>query len=367
MLGIASPAVGPPSAKQRYFTLDAMRGLAAMVVVMRHFGEAYTSWQPAFSFQAVDLFFVLSGFVLSLNYDGRFASGMTTTGFMRLRIIRVLPMLLVGTLLAAIGEGLIDDFGLSPFETFMSSVLTAAALPVPPLGRSIILFPLNTAVWSLFFELWIANLAFALFWRQLHGRILWLVILASAVGLVASEREFHYMDTGWGWHNIAGGFPRVGFSFFVGVAIARLHALRPCALKIPSWTCLCLLAVALFLPVSGRIAQLFSLVNILLLFPALIYFGAVAVEENAKLGSVLGDSSYAVYTIHVPLLVIASWTLRESGLLKHVVWGNDIYLLEAAFILGVVLIALILDAKIDLPMRRSLLRRTNHWVEQPGF
>ncbi len=71
---------GQPFAKRRYVTLDAMRGVAAIAVVMRHFGHAFQGWEPD-SYLAVNQFFILSGFVLALNYDAPFASGMTAGVF----------------------------------------------------------------------------------------------------------------------------------------------------------------------------------------------------------------------------------------------------------------------------------------------
>ncbi len=60
---------------QRILAFDSLRGLAAVVVVFCHFRLAFTNAPPAWfiwplfaGHQAVTVFFVLSGYVLSLPY-----------------------------------------------------------------------------------------------------------------------------------------------------------------------------------------------------------------------------------------------------------------------------------------------------------
>lgn len=82
--------------KRRFVTLDAMRGIAALVVVGRHFTDASGGHAAQFSYLAVDVFFLLSGFVLSLSYRRRFDAGMSAAEFMKLRVIRLYPLYFVG-------------------------------------------------------------------------------------------------------------------------------------------------------------------------------------------------------------------------------------------------------------------------------
>jgi hypothetical protein len=70
--------------KSRFLTLDAMRGIAAFVVLTIHLGGRPGSLFPG-GYLAVDLFFVLSGFVLAQAYGNSSASFMA---LMRVRLIR---------------------------------------------------------------------------------------------------------------------------------------------------------------------------------------------------------------------------------------------------------------------------------------
>ncbi|MGI4877859.1 MAG: acyltransferase family protein, partial [Janthinobacterium lividum] len=85
-------AGGEDVVADRNYLLDGLRGVAALIVVSYHMqadpsGGAYL---------AVDFFFGLSGFVIAAAYDARFTAGMGFGGFMRLRVIRLYPLLALG-------------------------------------------------------------------------------------------------------------------------------------------------------------------------------------------------------------------------------------------------------------------------------
>ena len=80
-------------------TLDGLRGIAALAVVTRHVPDhTFRELLPG-SALAVDLFFVLSGFVLAHSYTERLRDEMGAMEFMRIRIIRLYPLYILGTAL----------------------------------------------------------------------------------------------------------------------------------------------------------------------------------------------------------------------------------------------------------------------------
>jgi hypothetical protein len=85
--------------KSRFGTLDGLRGVAMMVVVLFHAGIIFGAWVPGFGYLAVDLFFALSGFVLSHAYDNRFVAGMRVAEFLYLRVVRLYPLYFLGLVL----------------------------------------------------------------------------------------------------------------------------------------------------------------------------------------------------------------------------------------------------------------------------
>jgi peptidoglycan/LPS O-acetylase OafA/YrhL len=80
--------------------LISIRGIAAWWVVLYHFRQYLPARSPdwllaltAHGYLAVDLFFILSGFVLALNYAESFRGGLAgATSFYRLRFARIYPL-----------------------------------------------------------------------------------------------------------------------------------------------------------------------------------------------------------------------------------------------------------------------------------
>ena len=87
--------------KHRFHTLDAMRGVAAVVVMLFHFRQMLIPGhekliRTASDYFAADLFFLLSGFVIACAYDRRLSRGMRFGEFVKGRLICLLPMHAVG-------------------------------------------------------------------------------------------------------------------------------------------------------------------------------------------------------------------------------------------------------------------------------
>lgn len=89
--------------KTRYDILDGLRGVAAVSVLVYHlfeaiaFADGATEQQFYHGFLAVDFFFILSGFVMGYAYDERLKTGtLTPGGFIRRRLIRLHPMVVMG-------------------------------------------------------------------------------------------------------------------------------------------------------------------------------------------------------------------------------------------------------------------------------
>ena len=139
-----------PSSGGRFVTLDGMRGLAALCVAIYHFAEGAVFG----GYLAVDFFFVLSGFVLMNTYGDRLAAGMSGGHFIKLRIVRIMPVYWLGLALCAMVYGVKlathrpVDLDFSGYT--VAAGLGAMMLPDPFAPR---LFPLNPPAWSLFGEM----------------------------------------------------------------------------------------------------------------------------------------------------------------------------------------------------------------------
>lgn len=95
--------------KPHYALLDGLRGVAALLVVFYHVYEGF-SFGPQggivktvnHGYLAVDFFFMLSGFVLGYAYDDRWGRTLTFRNFVRRRLIRLHPMIVMGALIGAL-------------------------------------------------------------------------------------------------------------------------------------------------------------------------------------------------------------------------------------------------------------------------
>src|SRR6478672_10331259 len=87
--------VAAPELTGRLSTLDGLRGLAALLVVFYHIEWPNHLTNNNFvgnGYLAVDLFFILSGFVIFQNYAIRISSINDFRNFICLRFFRVYPL-----------------------------------------------------------------------------------------------------------------------------------------------------------------------------------------------------------------------------------------------------------------------------------
>ncbi|MDE2576727.1 MAG: acyltransferase [Rhodospirillales bacterium] len=152
--------------------LTAVRGLAALWVAIYHFREALPGGTPAFIFSfisrgylAVDLFFVLSGFVIATNYAAWFAGGSFSVAaygrFLALRLSRIYPLHLFMLLLFLINPLAVylfsshGDFGDPQIAYYLLSIVLMQCWGI--VGG----LTWNVPAWSISTE-WFAYLAFPL-------------------------------------------------------------------------------------------------------------------------------------------------------------------------------------------------------------
>lgn len=362
-----------------FHTLDGMRGIAALLVVRLHletflapvggsgifFAQAYL---------AVDLFFVLSGFVIEHAYADRLRAGLGARDFMLARIIRLYPLYLLGVAIGLpsaliayrLGGGSLDGPGLA-----LTTPAALLLLPSPTAGQNEGVFILNAPGWSLFFEL-LVNLAFVLAWRWLSTRALLVIIALSGAALVLATLRAGHGHLGPTWPDFLGGFPRVTYSFFIGVLIRRLYpagaSAAPGVGTAPSrrlaWVLVGLLPLVLWLQPSPALRPWFDLACVLAVFPVLIALGARHEPGAAGVAifRFLGLVSYPIYAVHFPLLEL----LRRALSLLHIDLGHFALPLELAVIGALIAAGWVLFRRYDLPARAAAARVIQRRPAWPG-
>lgn len=376
--------------KPHYAILDGLRGVAALVVIWYHVFEGFATSPLDQKFNhgylAVDFFFILSGFVVGYAYDDRwkgrpgdasgFRGGMRIRDFLKRRLVRLHPMVVLGSVLGAVTfliQGSVQWDGTHvPFGAVMLAMLLGMFLipaypgaPYEVRGNNE-MYPLNGPSWSLFFE-YIGNILYALVLRRLSTRWLAVVVAVSGLGLagyaVGGLSGFGHLGVGWSLTdlNLPGGFLRLMFSFGVGLLMSR--GFRPWKVRGAFWICSAAVILLLSAPRIGGeermwLNGLYETVCVTCIFPLLVYIGASGRLSGPVSGRVckfLGDISYPVYMIHYPFMYLFySWTFTGVPFSEAWPWAVTVFL-------GSIVLAYIVLKVYDEPLRRWLGRK---WLLQ---
>lgn len=343
-------------ARRKFHTLDGMRGVAAILVVARHGMQFVAPLDFPNSFLAVDLFFMLSGFVIAAAYDGRLDTGrLTPVRFMLVRFIRLWPLYLLGTLLvsAIVYSKILHGKSDLDLMTFWRALPGQLVMLPSPFTKD--LYTVNPVAWSLCFEL-VINAAYAFFHRWLNTVTLAIITTISVLALISAQHfQPDGISTGWAWSHAGVAFARVGFAFPVGVLLYRYRARLP-RLGLPPILVLVLLVAILTAHLPGIYNDTLQMLAIVVVFPFLVT-AAVEVEPSSRLVpsfTWLGVTSYAVYTLHYPLLTFFDYGLAKIGLVfsDYSPWSGLVG------IVVITLVAWIADRIYDVPLRAWLTERT---------
>ncbi|WP_028226666.1 acyltransferase family protein [Paraburkholderia ferrariae] len=359
-----------PAHSDKYATLDGLRGIAAVLVVMYHYSNLFSPFHVENAYLVVDLFFVMSGFVVASAYESKLASGsMGPRRFMQVRLIRLYPLYLLGTLLGVAGTLL----RLPRTEWHLVATALPLALLMLPSPLRIanpdgqvpqLLYPLNFPSWSLFFEL-LANVAYGFCFRFLSTRVLLAVVATSGLMLAGKAVHSGSINSGWALASSHIGLVRVAYGFFFGVLLFRLRsARRRTGNAIPLG--IAALFVAIFLvPIPEAMRAAYTLSVVLFAIPALVWVAA-SVEPSRRVRDVFlffGTVSYGIYMLHVPVPALFRVT---QGLSPHASLVHTLAF-DAGLLASVVLAAALAEKIYDRPIRRLLLQGTGYRRRHAGI
>lgn len=319
--------------KKHYEILDALRGVAALTVVLFHLLETFTNTNHLVQiinhgYLAVDFFFLLSGFVIGYAYDDRWGK-MSVGDFFKRRLIRLHPMIIMGMLIGALAFYFSASPELFPhlhevpvWQLLLTMLVGFTLLPLPPsldIRGWAEMYPLNGPAWSLFYE-YVANILYALVIRRLSNTALAVFVF------LAGCLTIHYGLTNAGGDFVGGwsvegpqlriGITRLLYPFFAGLLLFRLS--KPGNIQNAFLWCTLLVLAALGIPRIGGSENLwmnglYEALCIVLVFPLIVYMGASGEIKGAfarKLSDFLGGISYPIYIIHYPLIYIyTAWVV----------------------------------------------------------
>ena len=318
--------------------LDMLRGIAALCVLGLHLPAINFDMPNVFAkaYLAVDLFFMLSGYVMARTYEARLARGLPARTFFLARYRRLWPVMAIGS---AIGlpKLFLEAPDLAAFV--LAASFNLLLLPMPATG---VAFPLNIPAWSIFFEL-TANLIHGLFLWRLGARLL-LVIAAIMLSLtIWVGLLYGALDVGAHTEDYFAGLPRVLLSYMIGIVLSRWWRDQPPVAISPALAFVAMplvFASAWFLHMTD---WQFDLVFIVVVCPLLIAGGLRyrPAQRSGAIAAAVGALSFPLYAVHMPVL-------QGMRLLGFGSIGGGI----AALIVGAAL-----TVKAELASRRQQRRR----------
>lgn len=287
-----------PAQGQRLAGLDALRGIAACVVAFGYhaqylfapgtfasgWGGVVGTWLQTMGWTAVDLFFVLSGYVFAHVYlrGADLRSGAGQRAFWVARLARLYPLHLAMLLVCA---ALFRADPANSSAALAAHLVFAQAL-IAPVGHTF-----DGPTWSLSVEM----LCYAVFALAAAGgrRVLAGATLAAVLAGLAGILLFGASADLTTPSVIARGL----LGFFTGQLLwrGRVHLAR-----IPTVLLALAVPTGLWLAMSGIGGAVLPLT--LLAWPALLLLGLRLRFLSARPLTWLGDRSYAVYLLHIPMI-----------------------------------------------------------------
>jgi len=319
----------PQSSPLYFSTIQVLRGTAALLVVLFHLvdaeriygrGSMVLNGIPRFGFAGVDVFFVISGFVMATIAAGQFGSVGNAGRFLVRRAARILPLYWVFTSLIVL---ILIVLPSTVDVSFHTKSIAASYLLWPQGG-----FPLLQVGWTLIYEAFfyvmmsvaIAALderlvpACLLVWAAAVGALQFVAIARPWQGVVASPMAWEFIAgalIGLCWRRVPANFGRG--SFWLGVvgfvaAAATLNRL------------------GLYEQDPLRRTLVFGSCSALIVLGLVLRERSGAAAPHRWLRKV-GDASYSIYLSHLFIVTAAARAWGRSGL-------NHSTLEHALFITG---------------------------------
>ena len=317
----------------RFETLDLMRGIAALSVLLLHCSPPFVSL-AAHGHLAVDLFFALSGFVVASAYTPKLLSTMTFKEFMQVRLKRLYPLIVLGALIGF--AGYFRAYSLKDLMLLLLFGLLLLPSPFASAEEGSSAMGINPPSWSLFWELAI-NALFARWAVRWSLRLLTLILVVSGIGLCVQALHYGQLSQGFTWSNWWGGAVRVTFSFTLGVVLYRIRPVLTWRLPVPLIAFVTL--AVLVMPLLGRWNGLYDILCVVVLFPILLVAGINShAPRLTRLSLILGEASYPAYILQGGIYP------HFKGLWHHITLPEPVVavlsvLLAIAFFFGSLLIS----------------------------
>ncbi len=306
-----------PAHPARLFQLDGLRGIAAFMIMFYHLDIVYrVHGHFVRGYLFVDMFFLLSGFVLAVSTEKKLNAGIGAFEFTKARFVRLWPLVAVGAGVAVVRAFVI---GMADPLTLLLWLALDLAM-IPSLSGSGPFYRYNGPQWTLFYEL-LANFLHALALKRVPTKAM--LALAAVMGAwLIYTVQIHGSDTmGVGaptWKTWWMALPRVFYSYVLGVWLGRKYKDGMRTPGLPWWLAIALpvvgIAIVPSLPLSLTSGDLLF---VMLFLPAVMWLVAMSHPPQGMKAPMewLGTFSLPLYCVHLTVLV---WMSEVLGLASWV-------------------------------------------------
>jgi exopolysaccharide production protein ExoZ len=335
-------------------SLQWLRFIAASLVVIYHVEvqlsrlDGIPRYDLGIGASGVDIFFVISGFIMVYITHGR-RDGFLS--FMRRRILRILPIYWLGTLfvltLLFVAPALLHS------TTFDMAHVVSSFMFLPyPHPVSDLYWPLLVPGWTLNYEMFFYLLFASMIWLPLGPRIL---AVSSILALLVLARSL--VAGGSRWTDFYG--TPIVLEFIAGMAIAWLYFTRM-SLSHRQMASAAVFGILMFTAgVWAGIAEQESRVIFWGLGGAGVVLALVFIEKShgwpsIKLLRHLGDASFSIYLSHLFVLAATTFAIRQLGIFP--------WLAEAGTRALMLVAALCVGSAIFVWIERPMHNRLKRWA-----
>jgi exopolysaccharide production protein ExoZ len=323
-------------------SIQALRAIAALLVAFAHTYPELLSFGPTtfpnFFLGAigVDLFFVISGFIMIYASEPLFRRLASAPYFFARRIVRIVPLYWIASTVMLFLLVLHERGGPIPDLPLHSIVRSYLFMPAnrPQTGY----FPMLSAGWTLYYEMFFyVVFAFAIVLPRL-----WAVVAVTGV-----FGFFVYGIRMW---------DPLLFEFCFGMVIALAYRAQ---VRLPVWLCAAMIAAAIPLWIWNGLENFVTLdrwqgwgtsAALVVAACALSRFSAPA--ELMRWPNRLGDASYSLYLFHGLVSIALGKIVRTLGIDPQ----PHPWLYAAVLMAACIVAALVIYDRTERPITRSLNR-----------
>jgi exopolysaccharide production protein ExoZ len=343
------------SGQMEILTIQYLRGFAATMVVFHHLGLqltrlGYSGYWPDFLTSGVDIFFVISGFIMWVTT----ANGMTSLEFFRRRIIRIVPLywaLTTVTLCVLVLFPRLVQTGRLQIVHVLGSYLFFPVLH-PTQG---IMYPLLIPGWTLNYEMFFYAIFGGALVLPTGLRLITVSLIICGFAVIpivtkvpVSTPEAFYTSN-------------IILEFVFGMALGWLY-IR--GLKLPlslAWACV-LIGAALLIFTGSVFEDRGLLVGV----PALLVVaGAIMIERVSGVPRIwslhlLGNASYSLYLSHTIILSLVEQVWARFPTLGGA--RETLFVFGCVAVTSAIFVGILIHLNIETRILRMVGRRSRKLV-----